>query len=59
MRNLPLYQKTVPKSCGPWDILHVKIISLVDLTYKSGGPKIVAFSSTNEEQKDMKKREKH
>lgn len=44
--NLPLYQYIVPKSCGPCCSLHVRVISLPDLTYKSDGPCRRAFSST-------------
>lgn len=45
---LPLYQNMFPRSCGPCEILHVKFMSLPDLTYKSEGPRIVAFRSGNE-----------
>lgn len=42
---LPLYQNTLPISCGPFDILHVRFISLPVFTYKSAVPKTIAFSS--------------
>lgn len=43
--DLPLYQNIFPRSCGPCEILHVRFMSLPDLTYKSVGPRIVAFKS--------------
>ncbi|KAI9582585.1 hypothetical protein GQX74_011802 [Glossina fuscipes] len=42
---LPLYQNMLPNSCGPCNILHVKLMSLPLFTYKSVGPIILAFSS--------------
>lgn len=45
--TLPLYQNTAPSSCGPFDILQVKFISLPVLTYKSAVPNTTAFSSTH------------
>lgn len=43
--DLPLYQNTAPKSCGPFSILHTKFISLPVLTYKSVGPRMIALNS--------------
>ena len=48
LHNLPLYQYIVPKSCGPCCSLHVNVISLPDFMYRSIGPSIRAFSSTEE-----------
>lgn len=44
--HLPLYQNTVPRSCGPCWMTHVMMISLPDLTKMSDGPSIRARSST-------------
>lgn len=46
--NLPLYQNMVPKSCGPWLKIHVSESKLPVFTYKSAGPRILAFASVKE-----------
>lgn len=43
--NEPLYQNMLPSSCGPCDMLHVRFMSLPLFTYKSGGPRMLAFNS--------------
>lgn len=55
MKPLPLYQNTVPKSCGPLDILHTKFISLPVLTYKSDGPNKIALNSAKKRKEQEKK----
>lgn len=50
---LPLYQNTVPKSCGPLDILHTKFISLPVLTYKSDGPNKIALNSVRKRKEEQ------
>lgn len=41
----PLYQNTVPKSCGPCLIMHVNVIELPAFTCRSLGPKMRALAS--------------
>lgn len=41
----PLYQNTVPKSCGPWLMRHVSVMELPALMCRSVGPRILAFAS--------------
>lgn len=53
---LPLYQNTVPKSCGPLDILHTKFISLPVLTYKSDGPNKIALNSVKRKKRTREKK---
>lgn len=49
--HVPLYQNTLPRSCGPRGKMQIRFISLSDLTYKSDGPTILAFNSADEKRK--------
>lgn len=51
--SVPRYQKTVPRSCGPWLITHATVTELPAFTCKSLGPKIRARASENKTSKHL------